>query len=260
MGEFYVFPYLNGSLGRCLFQVYYAKYYSEVTGLELTYLSQNDCENLELLARLFTNLKNIQTPENYETLTYPEDSNQSRHPISTTITSHIQLRGTPMRYEYCSHTNLFPNWKNALGPASIQIIVDVNLVNYESQKNTWMIHFKEGERLDGYYASCIDEIPDGKRLHVFGKNSDYSRSMVGNLTKGRNLQVTYSNQELPVAALYEMGFCLGGFIGSNSTLSWWGAFYARKRALDFGHKMPIYYPASCMVIPEWGKKISNDLT
>ena len=251
-----MFPYLNGSLGRCLFQIYYAKYYSEVTGLELKYLRQTDCEILE---RLFSNLKGIVIPQEYTTLTYEDEDSYTPRLITTSITSHILLRGTPMCYEYCSHTNLFPNWKNALGMGSIQIVVDINLVNYESQKNTWMIHFKEGEQLDAYYAQCIEEIPDNNRLHVFGKNTDYSRNMIGRLIKGRTIQVTYSNEDSPVRALYEMTFCLGGVICSNSTLNWWGAFYARKRALDFGHKMSFYYPASCMVIPEWGKKISNDL-
>jgi hypothetical protein len=238
MGDFYVFPYLSGGLGHCLFQLYYAKYYSEVNGVELKLIKQTDCENQEVLLRLFPNLKVIPVPQSYTTIVYPDDFD-GVVPISTNITSHIELRGTPM---YCSHTNLFPNWKNALMKASIQILETAKLINYEMQKNTWMLAYNNDPDLDSYYKQCINKIPDGNRLHVFSKNPQAYKEIISTLTKDRSIVVTYSSEVEPLNALYEMTYCLGGSISANSAFSWWGAFYARKRALNFGHKMLAYYP------------------
>ena len=255
MGDFYVFPYLSDGIGQCLFQLYYAKYYSEVNGLELKLIKQGDCKNQALLLKLFP-LKLIPLPESYTTLTYPDDCFKVQ-PISTSISNHIELRGTPMCYAYCSHTNLFPNWKNALMKASIQILEDANLINYEMQKNTWMLSYNTSN-MDAYYRQCIDEIPDGKRLHVFSKNNPHCKELFTSMTKGRNIVVTYSNESEPLNALYEMTYCLGGSITENDALSWWGAFYARKRALNFGHKIVAYYPEVCGCVPHWGKSIKAE--
>jgi hypothetical protein len=254
MDNLYVFPYLSGGLGHCLFQLYYAKYYSEVNGLELKLIKQNDCESQALLLKLFP-LKVIPVPQSYTTLTYGENCFKVK-PILTSVSSNIELRGTPMCYTYCSHTNLFPNWKNALMKASIQILEDANLINDEMQKNTWMLAYNTSD-MDAYYRQCIDEIPDGKRLHVFCNTNRDCKTVLANLTKGRNIIVTYSNESEPLNALYEMTYCLGGSITDNEALSWWGAFYARKRAFNFGSKNVAYYPEACGCVPHWGKVIKT---
>ena len=249
MKDFTVFPLLEGSLGRCLFQLYYAKYYSEIHNIELKLIRDDSSENQIILDRLFPGIKMISYPQKYTTLDYSEES----HAIQPT-SEYTQLKGVPMLYKYCSHTNLFPNWKNALMKASIQVIVDANLINYEMQRNTWMIHYKDDTSLDTYYKLCMDLIPSGKRLHVFSNKE--CREAILELTKNQNIVVTFSKETQPLQALYEMTYCLGGSITANSSFGWWGAFYARKRALNFGHKMASYYPETSNVVPSWGTKIA----
>jgi hypothetical protein len=61
-----------------------------------------------------------------------------------------------------------------------------------------------------------------------------------------------------------MSHCLGGFITANSTFSWWGAFFAKRRATDIGHKMDAFYPKTwgqglpdpTDLIPPWGNAVN----
>lgn len=184
----------------------------------------------------------------------------------------IMLNGTWQAYQYCAHTNLFPNWRNALKDKYDTILEEAGLNNMDARKNTWMIHFRHGDYkslphhqipMSKYYTKCIYEIPAGARLIAYSDEPELSQEFLESIVEGRQITVVWSKLTRDIEVLHEMSHCLGGFITANSTFSWWGAFYAKRRAVDIGHKMDVFYPSvwgqglpdPTDLIPSWGVKV-----
>ena len=283
MEELFVFPKLFGGIGNRLFQLFTAKYYSEITGLQLrivyTACTAEHGSNNDMF-KLFPELIFTDEPESYETIIQAHSDLYTFKPFSTDVSTCIKLSGYWQVYEYCRQTLLIPNWNNALKSKTSEILESTGLTNLESQKKTWMIHFRHGDyknyqqhyvSLFKYYSKCINEIPADSRLHVFSDEPELCRDFIESVTEGRNLVVTWSTQTKDICALYEMSHCLGGAIVANSSFSWWGAYFAKRRSRNVGHPMKAYYPSVWGysytdhvwpempdLIPDWGTKVSVD--
>jgi hypothetical protein len=190
------------------------------------------------------------------------------------VATNVKLQGYWQSYEYCNQAYLVPDWNHALKGLTSEILEGAALTDLDSQKKTWMIHFRHGDYrftpehhvpLSKYYTKCIYDIPAGSRLHVFSDEPQLCKEFVESVVEGRGLTVTVSSQTRDICALYEMSHCLGGLIVANSSFSWWGAYFARRRARNVGHTMKVYYPGvwgafppPTDLIPEWGIKVSID--
>jgi hypothetical protein len=261
MEDYIVYPEFSGGIGERMFQLFAAKYYSEITGLQLKILGS------EVLCDLFPNLKVIDAaPENVEVITQNCADKFTFQPFSTSVSSNIKLRGLWQHYEYCAHTYLIPNWQHALkGPHTLtQILESVGLAEMDSQKHAWMLEFKNDPLYIPYYTKCLQNVPDGAHVYVFTDlNTDLESSF--NMFKSleeRNISLEWSGYTNNLYTLYVMSHCLGGSILGVGTFGWWGAFFARKRAVNVGHKLKTYYcgenasgPTS-NPIPDWGVKIA----
>jgi hypothetical protein len=274
-----VFPRLQDGIGNRFFQLYTAKFYSELFRIPMAIIPSlcgTQHGSAEDFFALFPDLTYLDAAPKHTTVEQElEDAFVYKLWDPPPPNTSIMLKGAYQAAAYCNHTNLFPNWRNALKENAEMILNRADLNTYEKQKRTWMIHFRYGDYkklphhqipLSKYYTLCIYEIPKGHRLHVFSDEPELCREFVEGIAEERGLILTFSKETRDIAALYEMQNCLGGSIVANSSFSWWGAFFARKRALEIGHTMKYYYPASWGqglgnpkdLIPEWGTKVLLD--
>jgi hypothetical protein len=231
MEEAIVFPLLSCGIGKCLFNLYEARKYSEDYNIPLRIVKSDGHE--ERIVRLFP------------TLTV-----QDNYPNETPY--NICIKGP---WKLHISINLFPDWKNALNDDTQTILESANLTTYDLQRNTWMLHVshRDCKELIDYYMECIDAIPAGSRLHVYSDEPDMCRGFIEALTEDLEITVTWSKEMRSIAVLYEMAYCTGGSIIGNSSLAWWGAFFAHKRAVNMGLKPKAFYLKSLRpaFIPDW---------
>jgi hypothetical protein len=103
------------------------------------------------------------------------------------VSTHIKLQGYWQNYEYCNQAYLIPDWNHVLKGEALKILEGAGLSDLDSQKNTWMIHFRHGDYrftpehhvpLSKYYTKCIYDIPAGSRLHVFSDEPQLCKEFV----------------------------------------------------------------------------------
>lgn len=273
MSDFpYVFPKLFGGIGNRLFQLYAAKYYSEINQMPLKIVGESAIAahgSLEDFFALFPELEYVEKAEHV--MSVEQAGNVYKFMLfDKPPRKNIMLNGTWQAYQYCVHTNLFPNWRNALKDKYDTILEEAGLNTMDNRKNTWMIHFCNGDYLKvaqhnsliKYYMNCITKIPDRARLIAYSDEPELSQEFLENILEGREITVVWSKLTRDIEVLHEMSHCLGGFITANSTFSWWGAFYAKRRAVDIGHKMDVFYPSvwglqePIDLVPPWGTTIN----
>ena len=270
-----VFTRLTGGIGNRLFQLYAAKQYSQIHNIPVKIvksINAPDHGRIEDFLNLFPEITQCKNePESYSTVMQEKDANSNVYTfihfekLESPLTS-VKLLGTWQSYKFCENVNLMPNWKNALKNHQI-------FHKSKADTNMWMIHFRHGDykilphhQLDliKYYTKCIYEIPPGSHIRAFSDEPELSIEFVDSIIEGRNITISWSDEKNDIATLYEMSNCLGGLITSNSTFSWWGAYYAKKRAEEINHKMNVYYPSQYLtnisgssdLIPSWGTSVS----
>ena len=282
MEKYCVFPSLTNGIGNRLFRLFAAKYYSEVTGLELKIvkaLCKPEHGDINDMLNLFPDIPIIdEEPTTYTIVAQDEKDLYTFKPFKADVSTNVKLQGYWQSYEYINQAYLIPDWNHALKGEALKILEDAGLADLDSQKNTWMIHFRHGDYkilehhqvpLVKYYTKCLYDIPAGSRLHVFSDEPELCRDFVESVIEGRGITMTVSTQTRDICALYEMSHCLGGLIVANSTFSWWGAYFAKRRARNVGHTLKAYYPSvwgydypgqvfppPTGLIPDWGIKVS----
>jgi len=254
--SYYVFPKLFGGLGNRLFQLYTAKYYSEINNLPLKIVKDATSAAHGSLEDFFALFPEIEHVEADDFVIVIEKSNHRFMLFDKPPKENIMLQGYFQTYTYCANTNLFPNWRNALKEKYDAILEGAGLNTIDGMKNTWAIHFRNGDYnfIPGhqmprgkYYRNCIYEIPVGARLIAYSDEPELSQEFLENMVKDKEITVVWSKLTKDIEVLHEMSHCLGGFITANSTFSWWGAFFANRRATEVGHKMDAFYPKN------WGR-------
>jgi hypothetical protein len=272
--EVCVFSRLTGGIGNRLFQFYAASQYSQIHNVPVKIVKSINSPahgSMEDFINLFPEITLCENePESYSTILQEKKANSNVYTfidfekLETPLTS-VKLLGTWQSYKFCENVNLVANWQNALKNHDI-------FDKCKPDTNMWMIHFRHGDYknlphhqipLIKYYTKCIYEIPAGSHIRAFSDEPELSIEFLESVIEGRNITVSWSNEKNDVATLYEMSNCLGGLITSNSTFSWWGAYYAKMRADEINHKMNVYYPSqyltnipgSSALIPKWGTSV-----
>ena len=267
----YIFTRFTGGIGNRLFQLYAAKQYSQVNNLPLKIvrsLCAPDHGKIDDFYNLFPDVPMLESkPDSYDTVLQGKDDSSVYTYVpfeQSPALTHVYLSGMWQAYKYCENVNLTPNWENALKGHEV--------LGTNPDKNRWMIHFRHGDykfldhhniSLVKYYTKCLYAVPPGSHIRAFSDEPELSKDLLESIVEGRDITVSWSNEMNDIAALYEMSNCLGGLITANSTFSWWGAFFAKKRADELNHKMNVYYPAqyltkvpdSSHLVPDWGTKV-----
>jgi hypothetical protein len=177
MEKYCVFPSLTNGICNRLFRLFAAKYYSELTGLELKIvkaLCKPEHGHINDMLNLFPDLTIIdEEPTAYTIVAQDENDIYTFKPFKGGVSTNVKLQGYWQSYEYINKAYLIPDWNHALKGEALKILEDAGLADLDSQKKTWMIHFRHGDYkilehhqvpLEKYYTKCLYDIPPGSRL------------------------------------------------------------------------------------------------
>jgi hypothetical protein len=104
------------------------------------------------------------------------------------------------------------------------------------QKHTLGIHMRGGDYRNAqgigllsknYYKKAINKLSIDRleTIIIFTDDKEYAESVTKHFP--RHIQYAYSELKSPLSLLTEMSNCQN-FIGSNSTLSWWAAYFSQS--------------------------------
>ena len=156
---------------------------------------------------------------------------------------------------YFQNTNYFPDWKHPLLPKLPEQLL-------KPVTNKVAIHFRFGDYcflhhhtlpFGKYYMKAINQFPKDTEFLLF---SDSPEKLIPIeyelLAKGYSVSCAEPMEVLET--LLEIASCAGGFIGGNSTFSWWSAFLSWK-SQNFSSKYIAYFPDIWM--PQYGESPEN---
>ena len=176
----------------------------------------------ELFMKLFPNIRILETADSWvEVGTKGHDSLVPKIPTAplTLISGFFQ------------NSDNFPSLSNKYLPS---------LPNYLPATNGWAIHFRFGDYqnlphyhvgLSRYYGASIQKIPKDIEIHLFSDSPARLSPIAEELrTIGYTVEIFQDSDTLKT--LQKFASCQGGSICSNSTFSWWAAFFAWRFAKD----------------------------
>jgi hypothetical protein len=117
--------------------------------------------------------------------------------------------------------------------------------------------------IGSYIKKASEQFPPQTKFLVFSDEAAQHKQVLENLVLSLGHVPTVVEESDELEALFLMSQCWGGAIVANSTFSWWGAYFARKRCPD-PSQYKAYYPAvwgaglppARDVVPSWGTSIS----
>lgn len=176
----------------------------------------------ELLFILFPNIRILETADSWVEVGTKEYDSLVPKPTNAPLTL---ISG------FFHNSQNFPSLSNKYLPA---------LPNYLPATNAWAIHFRFGDYqklphyhvgLSTYYGASIQKIPKHTRLHLFSDSPGRLSPIAEELrTIGYTVEIFQDSDTLKT--LQKFASCQGGSICSNSTFSWWAAFFAWRFAKD----------------------------
>ena len=219
-----VAPRLFCGLGNRLFQTVAAIRVAELTDTEpvffLPRMSRAEHGNFQTLLTLFPNIRIIETaPEWCEVKEKEDGSLPSLNKCPLTVLS-----------GFFQNTEIFPSLTNKYLPS---------LPLQQNHTDRWAIHFRFGDYqilphyhigLGKYYYKTIkDNIPYNSSVCLFSDSSDRLPAIAKELQSfGYRVEI-YENSDA-IETFKVFSSCSAGSICSNSTFSWWAAYFAWKQS------------------------------
>jgi GR25 family glycosyltransferase involved in LPS biosynthesis len=256
----WVAPYLCGGLGNRLFQVSAALGLAQKMGRELVFykpmINNNTHHKVDELYLMFPEIRIIDENHDVHMIREAELENYSFKAISSeNVQKHIVTRGYWQNYQYLPESGLNPVLK-------FQDLSKYGLDTDKARLNSWFIHVRLGDykkngcvnhiTMDSYYKKILDQIPAATNLILFSDEPDVAANMLkGSLNESIELRICDEKNESVSLGL--MSQCWGGAIVPNSTFSWWGAYFARRLAVEHGDEPPFkaFFPL------RWGANIPS---
>jgi hypothetical protein len=218
-----VAPRLVCGLGNRLFQTVAAIRAAEITDAEpvffLPRMARAEHGNFKTLLELFPNIRIIETAQDWTEVGEQEDGSLpylNKCPLTV-------LSG------FFQNTECFPSLTNKYLPSIPQV----------KATDRWAVHFRFGDYqilphyhigLGKYYYKTIkDNIPNNSAVCLFSDSPDRLPAIAKELQSfGYRVEI-YENSDA-IETFKAFASCSAGSICSNSTFSWWAAYFAWKQA------------------------------
>jgi hypothetical protein len=250
----WIAPRLSDGLGNRLFQLAAAKKASEQWNSPLVfamnYLLPSDHGDFDSIFKLFPLIPKLYKAEPQLCIEHKGASAFDYVPLPLAAPcDQVLLKGSWIAAEYLPET-MEPNWKFAV-PGSDELLERWNLSSKEQQDKTVFLHVRLGDYcvlphhqvpLLGYYAKTMAAFPEDTRFLIFSDEPEKARF----LPVFYNQACVFVSEKDELKSLYLMMMCSGG-ITANSTFSYWGAYFGRKR---LGERYKCYMPNRWMATDE----------
>lgn len=257
----WIAPYLCGGLGNRLFQVSTALDLAQKMERELVFykpmINNNTSHKVDELYSMFPEIRIINEHQDVHEIREAELENYSFKAISNeNVPKHIVTRGYWQNYQYIPESGLNP----VLGGLNLYSKYDLD--SDEARRNSWFIHIRLGDykengcvnhiNMDSYYKKVLDQIPASSRLILFSDEPTLAAKMLKPFLND-SIELCICNEKNESVTLGLMSQCWGGAIVPNSTFSWWGAYFARRNAVQNGNgqQFKAFFPL------RWGANIPS---
>jgi hypothetical protein len=257
----WVAPYLCGGLGNRLFQISAALGLAEKMGRELVFykpmINNNTPHKVDELYAMFPGIRMIEAHEDVHSIREAELENYSFKAISSeNVEKNIVTRGYWQNYKYLPESGLNPVLTGQ------DLYSKYGLDTDEARRNSWFIHIRLGDyknngcvnhiTVDSYYKKILDQIPAGSSLILFSDEPTLATKILKPFFNNK-IQLRICDEKNELVTLGLMSQCWGGAIVPNSTFSWWGAYFARRLAVEHGNgqEFKAFFPL------RWGANIPS---
>jgi hypothetical protein len=142
------------------------------------------------------------------------------------------VTGSRQSERYFPRTRIEPSW-STLGYNGL--LKEYDLDTNDKQKNTWWLHVRLGDyrilphhylNLKAYYLRAFQKIPRGSRILWASDEPEVYRNYLEKIAEEYDLRLELIREDDELKTMYILSHCKAGGIGSNSTFSWWAAYFS----------------------------------
>jgi len=255
----WIIPCLTDGLGNRLFQYAAAAGLAEKTKGSLVFLlpkcgktGHGDFENIFKLFPKVPIEFTLQVGASYRYFDEKDGNAFTYEPFPNASVENILVRGCRQTELYFPASGILPDWSSL----DKNLLTKYNIDTPEKQEKTWFLHVRLGDYrilphhyldLRSYYRSALSKIPIGSTIIWSSDEPEIYKEFLEGLAMQYGLHLVLNKENDELETLYILSHCKAGGVCSNSTFSWWAAYFSRSGS---GSKSGIWY------IPEkWGANL-----
>ena len=257
---------LTDGLGNRLFQLASAMGYSDKYKKDIVFLLPA-CKGtnhgmFNTIFRLFPNIDLLYTANYW--LILEEEANYYKYSPPQNVEGSVVIHGYRQSWKYFSNIIINPKFEACINEERLEELYKL----YLNHTKIWSLHVRLGDftilphhhiNKTKYYMQALQDIPKDVHIVLFSDEPNKC-GFIEEILQGFSYKYTVCYEQNEIESLYLISMCLNGSIVSNSTFSWWGAYFAHNNAKSQQIEHIGYYPSilgrgqptPIDYVPSWG--------